>query len=32
MSVTKSNAMVRIAEVDGSALVFDSDPVTGVRP
>lgn len=32
MSVRKSNAMVQIAEVDGSALVFESDPVTGVRP
>jgi hypothetical protein len=32
LSVRKSNAMVRIAEVDGGSLVFDSDPVTGVRP
>ncbi len=32
LSVRKSSAMVRIAEVDGSSLVFDSDPITGVRP
>ncbi|SRR5579885_621475 len=31
LSVRKSSAMV-IAEVDGSSLVFDSDPITGVRP
>jgi hypothetical protein len=32
LSVTKSNAMVRIAEADGGSLVFDSEPITGVRP
>ena len=32
LSVRKSNAMVRIAEVDGGSLVFDSEPSTGVRP
>jgi hypothetical protein len=32
LSVRKSSAMVRIAEVDGGSLVFDSDPITGVRP
>jgi hypothetical protein len=31
LSLRKSSAMV-IAETDGSSLVFDSDPVTGVRP
>jgi hypothetical protein len=30
--VRKPNATVRIAEVDGSSLVFDSEPITGVRP
>src|SRR5690349_3246667 len=32
LSVRKSNAMVRIAEDDGGSLVFDSEPITGVRP
>jgi len=27
-----SAATIRIADVDGSALIFDSDPITGARP
>jgi hypothetical protein len=33
IGVRKSNAMtVRIADLDGGSLVFDSEPITGARP